>query len=76
MAQRTYYSEEARAQAKRDRNFAVTLAMLAGAGIGAILMFLFSPMSSSEARNQLESVVEDGKDHVVDGYEQVKEIAS
>jgi gas vesicle protein len=76
MNERTYYSTEAAQRAKRERFQLVTLAMLVGTGLGAVIALLFSPVTGEEARSKLESAVEEGKDQVEDGVKQVQRFAS
>jgi len=71
-----YYSEEARNRAKQERTTIALLAMLVGAGLGAVITLLFAPFSGEQARSKLEDVVETGKDQIEDGLDRIQEVAS
>ena len=76
MSERIYYSTEAAQHAKRQQIQFMTFAMLVGAGLGSVLTLMLSPISGKQVRRELESVIEDGKDRVEDGVEQVQRFVS
>jgi gas vesicle protein len=60
MSERIYYSQDAAEEAKRSTMRLVTFAFAVGAGIGALVTLLMSPVSGSEVRKELSSTFEDG----------------
>jgi hypothetical protein len=59
MNQRTYYSEEAKQRAMRERGIIVALMLSLGLGIGAALALLFAPKQGDELRHDLVDTLED-----------------
>jgi len=59
MNERTYYSKEARTQAKREIALFILIALSAGAGVGSVLALLFAPQKGEVLREEISETMED-----------------
>ena len=77
MTDRIYYSREAERRANQEKVIGITLFLLLGLGIGAILAMLFAPKSGhairAELSDSLEDVVHSLEKEVVDLRKRVAE---
>lgn len=76
MADRTYYSQEAKEKAQRQQSFLMILLTGLGISIGAVLALLFAPKDGEELREDLMEQVSTTRNHVEDYGEQVKKALS
>ncbi len=76
MADRTYYSQEAKEKAQRQQSFLMILLTGLGISIGAVLALLFAPKDGEELREELKGQVATTRNHVEDYGEQVKKALS
>lgn len=53
MAERTYYSEAAKQQARRERGLLIAIALSVGVGIGSVIALLFAPQEGDTTREDL-----------------------
>ncbi len=58
MADRTYYSESAKLQARRERGLVIAVALSIGIGIGSAVALLFAPQEGEAIREDLAKTVE------------------
>ena len=59
MNERVYYSEEAKAHARRQRVLAIILSLGLGLSIGAFFALLFAPEKGENMRGDLASTISD-----------------
>ena len=58
MSQRTYYSEEARQRAQREKTLIVAVFLALGISIGTALAMLFAPRSGNETREEISEATD------------------
>jgi gas vesicle protein len=76
MAQRTYYSQDAKIEAQRKQSFLMILFTTLGLVIGALIALLFAPKDGEELREDLREQVSTTRNHVEDYSEHVKDAIS
>ena len=76
MAQRTYYSHDAKIEAQRKQSLLMVLFTTFGMSIGALIALMFAPKDGDALRDELKEHVSTTRNHVEDYSEQVKNAIS